>query len=350
MILKQILIIKSDELRNLVLAVPSFRMMRKTFPNSRISLLVDSKLISLIEKCPYIDECIGFDQSKRHQLRYILSSAQQLRNRKFDLSIDLQNTWRTHLLAFLAAIPRRFGYKRRIAGFLLTDSVEFDEAAITNVNPVQHQFEVLKRCGVIEFDDALELWTKPEDEISISQKFEEAGINSSQLIGLVIATDSRWTNKRWPIEQFLELSKLLIKNFNCQIILLGRREDQELGEVFDRSNLERVFNLIGKTTLPQLVALIKRLDVLITTDAVSLHIASACGTRTVSLFGPTDSKWNILPPSVHISLSKHLPCQPCRSPVCSNPQQFLCMREIEVDEVCKAVEKQLEFAGDSVIR
>ena len=337
---KRILITKLGAVGDLVLAVPSFRMVRKRFPNAHISLLVESKLLSLVQRCPYLDELIAFDRSRpREQWKRLFKLGKRLRDRSFDLSIDLQNNWRTHSLAFLARIPKRFGYKRGMAGFLLTHPVVFWDKSL---GPVEHQFQVLKRTGVMKFEDAIELWSEPADETYILDKLAEAKFNASKRrVGFVLGASPRWPTKQWPVGYFLELAERLVTKFDCQIVLLGTREGQELAQIFDQARLKQVLNLVGKTTLAQLVSLIKQLDVIVTGDTAPLHMASAFATKIVALFGPTDPKRHMPPGDDHIALVKHIPCQPCYSGTCANAEKLQCLREIGVEEVLEAIGKQL---------
>ena len=344
---KKILITKLGAIGDLVLAVPSFRMLKNRFPNASISLLVDSKLAPVIERCPYLDELITFDRAQRAgQWIRLFKLARRLRNRGFDLSVDLQNNWRTHLLSFLARIPKRYGYKRGISGFLLTHPVlTWDR----NLSPIEHQFQVLKRVGVVHYEDQAELWPQPEDDQYINQLFEKQGIaNTKPLVGLVLGASPRWATKRWATERFLELSRRLTERSHCQVALLGTAEDQDLAKMFEQAHLKHVFNFIGKTTLTQLISLIKRLNVLVTGDTAPLHMASAFETKIVALFGPTEPKRHMPPGKNHIALVKRIDCQPCYSGTCKNSELMLCLQKISVDEVFEAVQTQLAYEHRSI--
>jgi lipopolysaccharide heptosyltransferase II len=347
---KKILITKLGALGDLVLAVPSFRMIRKRFPSAHISLLVSSGLIPLVQRSPYLDELIPYDRPSpdgkmgkwaafKSQWNRIFKLAKRLRERHFDFSVDFQNNWRTHLISFLARIPKRYGYRRGIGGFLLTHPVIFWNR---NLNPVEHQFQVLKRVGIVHFEDQMELWPEAESEASVAQRFGEHQINHSKpIVGFVMGASPNWPTKSWPVERFAELAKRLIQR-ECQIVLIGTQEDRKLSESFEQTKLNGVLNLTGETNLTQLVSLIKRLDVLVTGDTAPLHIASACGTKIVAVFGPTEPKSHVPPGKDHTVLVKRIPCQPCYSGVCRNREKLLCLREISVREVLEAVEGELQ--------
>lgn len=338
---KRVLITKLGALGDLVLAVPSFRMIRRRFPEAHLALLVDSKLIPLMERCPYLDELICFNRKNQKQpWKQILSSSKKLRSESFDISIDFQNNWRTHWLAFLARIPMRYGYRKGWTGYLLTHPVlSWDR----ELSPVEHQFQVLKRAGVLNYDDRMELWTQPADDAHFADLFgKAAGRAPKSCIGFVLGASPKWATKQWPLDYFLKLAKRLTEELDCRIVLLGTGEDELLARAFKDINSGSVIDITGKTTLTQLPSSVKALDVIVTGDTAPLHIANAVGTKIVALFGPTEPKRHMPPGADHLVLVKRISCQPCYSGTCANQEKLKCLRDITVDEVFEAVARQLD--------
>lgn len=336
---KKILVAKLGATGDLILAVPSLRMIRKRFPRAWISLVVDKSLAPLVSHSPYIDEIIPSDRKRLPRFLYLLRLAKRIRREGFDLSVDLQNSKWTHALAFLAGIPERFGFQRGSFGFLLSRP---DRTFHIADSPVRHQFRILSKLGVTELDETLELWPDPEAQNRISVSLDGGGNGEGQkLIGLVIGSSLKWPTKRWPADHFRELCGRLLQSLDCRIVLIGAASDAPLAENFSCFPPEKVMNLLGKTSLADLVALVKRLDVLVTGDTAPLHIAAAFQTRVVALFGPTDPKRHMPPVSNAIVLKRSLPCQPCYKGICHYREKLACMTRISVDEVFRAVERQL---------
>ncbi|OGW88777.1 MAG: lipopolysaccharide heptosyltransferase II, partial [Omnitrophica bacterium RIFCSPHIGHO2_12_FULL_44_12] len=307
---KKILITKLGAMGDLVLAVPSFRMIRQRYPKAHISLLVEPKFVSMMQSNPYLDEIVTFDRRKhRTKWQRLLKVAKRLGKYNYDMSIDLQNNWKTHLISFLARIPKRFGFRRGWLGFLLTHPVV---ARDDRLPPVQHQYQILRRAGINQFDDTMELWTNPQADEVILERLRKQGYHASKpVVGFVVGASPNWQTKRWPLERFVELADRLIKKANCQIILIGADDDQELSKHFDQLESKNVFNFLGKTSMLELLSLIKRLDVMITGDTAPLHIGNAFGVKLVALFGPTEPKRHMPPGDEHIVLVKRITCQPC---------------------------------------
>jgi len=338
---KKILITKLGALGDLVLAVPSFRMVRHRFPEARMSLLVEAKLLPVIQRCPYLDDFICVNRSRGRRMAVELARvAKQIQRAGFDLSIDLQNNWRSYLVAFLGRIPRRYGYRRGLLGSLLTHPVlEWNR----DLAPVEHQFQVLKRAGVLRYDDTMELWSEPDQDRASAEILRNPSFASPPrpVVGLVLNSSPRWPTKQWPVERFSELARRLVKELDCTIVLLGTGGGQPLAQTFDGVAREYVVNLVGKTTLTQLTSSIKHLDALVTGDSAPLHIASAFGTKIVALFGPTEPRRHMPPGASHIALVKRIPCQPCYRGRCVNHETLKCLRDISVEEVFRAVARQL---------
>ncbi len=335
---KRILVIKLGALGDVILAGPSLRMIRKKFPQAHVSLLVDSRFSVVMSRCPYLNEVIPVDREKLKSWLSLAKLAKRLRHERFDLSIDFQNTKRTHGLVFLAGIPARYGFRRGLFGRLLNHpDLNFKEAD----SPVRHQFRVLSHLGVNQLEEELELWPDPESEAQVANWFEERGIASDgKVVGLAIGSSPRWPTKRWPIEYFHSLAKELVKKLGCRVILVGSPEDEALAKSFSMNGGE-VISFVGKTSLRDLVSLIKRINVLVTGDTAPLHVGSALGVPTVALFGPTDPRRHLPPGRKVTSIARRLPCQPCYKGNCRNSEELACLKKIGVEEVFEAVSKHL---------
>ncbi len=336
---KKILVIKLGAVGDVILAVPSLRMLRERFPKATISLLVDRKFSSLVSVSPYLDDVIPIDRERLHEWPYLFRLAKRLRREGFDVSVDLQNSKWTHLLAILSGIGERSGFRRGMFGFLLNRA---DWTYHVTDAPVKHQFRVLSKLGVRKLDETLELWPDSEAEKRAAEILPNGSAASQEkLVGLVLGSSPKWPTKRWPLENFQKLSERLIQELKCRIVLIGSSEEEGWTQPLAAANPDSVINLVGKTSLLDLVSVIKRLNVLVTGDTAPLHVAGAMNTKIVALFGPTDSKRHMPPSNGSIVLQRSLACQPCYRGVCHNPEKLACLTHISVKEVFEAVARQL---------
>lgn len=336
---KRILVIKLGAMGDLVLAVPSLRMLRKRYPDAGITLLVDKRLAPVVADCPYINDMILVDRKKMGNPLYLLKTARRIRQEGFDVSVDLHNNKYTHLLAYLGGAVQRYGFARGRWGFLLNRP---DQTFAVADTPVRHQFRVLSKVGVQEFDDSLELWPGREQVEKAEQALLSLGLKAdTRVIGFVMGSSPQWLTKRWPPECFKELAERLFDAHDARIVLFGSRDEADLGNIFRDFDADRVLNLIGQTGLEDLPAFFQKLHLVVSGDTALLHVAAAMDVPIVALFGPTDPKRHVPPARRINTLMKNVPCQPCYDGTCKEKDPMACMRRISVDEVFENCERLL---------
>ncbi|HRK61013.1 MAG TPA: lipopolysaccharide heptosyltransferase II [Candidatus Omnitrophota bacterium] len=337
---QKILLIKLGAAGDVILSVPSMRMLKKRYPQSRLTVMVDKNLGGLIANVPYVDDVVLVQRKKLSNFFYLLKTAKRLRAENFDFSIDLQNTKWTHFLAWLGGVKLRFGYKRGPFGFFLNrPDPTFDQAA----PPIQHQFRILSKAGVTELDQTLELESNAESEKRVDSFFAKIPMEeNTKVIGFVVGSSPSWPTKRWPLSYFEDLAGKILEKYDARILLIGSPDEQNIAELFNPAISPHIHNLVGQTQLEDLVALLKRCHVLVTGDTAPLHVASAVATPVVSFFGPTSPSRHMPPHEKATVLVKNLPCQPCYSGKCKNKEELACLKKISVQEVFLACVKYLK--------
>jgi heptosyltransferase-2 len=145
--------------------------------------------------------------------------------------------------------------------------------------------------------------------------------------------------KRWPAERFAEVTRKISQRIpNCCWLIFGSRSDAEFCARVAAQGTGRIINLAGKTTLRQLMALLKTCRVLLTNDSGPMHVAAALGTPVVALFGSTSPE--LTGPGQpgdprHRVIRNKVPCSPCFRRTC--PVDFRCMTGISVAQVEVAI-------------
>ncbi len=334
---KKILIIKIGAVGDCVLATPSLRAIRQKNPKAFIALLIGREGSQALKGCPYINEMIVYDRkSKDKGWRRFFKLANEVKGYGFEEVIDLQNNLRSHLLAYLSSAPKRFGYKKGRLWFLLNKRIGDVKFPIP---PVEHQFRVLGMLGIEKAASDLELWPTSDDENYIKELLEGEWVGEGQiLVGINPSASLRWVTKRWPLENFAQICDALTQE-KIRTILIGSKNDAELGAELSSLTKSKPVNLIGKTSLSESAALMKRLACLITSDSAPMHIAAAMNAPFIALFGPTEPLRHLPPAEDCIVITKNLKCAPCYKPACSD---IRCMREITVEEVLKAVKDMIK--------
>lgn len=336
-----------------VITIPAIRSIRHAFPDAHISLLVKPWVAEIFKENSDINEIILYDDRfKGFTGRFKL--AKKLRDKAFDKAIFLQNAFDAALIAWLAGIPERIGYKRDCRGLLLTRSVAVKKD-ILQQHQVYYYLNLLKSAGIEPADTQPYLYLTDDERRSarnlLSSFFDAdkgplVGINPGATFG---------SAKRWPPERFAELIIKVISRFNGRVVIFGSTSEVEIAdEIITEINRlkikmkiekigSRILVLAGKTNLRELAALISECDVFVTNDSGPMHMASALLVPTVAIFGSTDKTATGPYGEGHRVIAKDLPCAPCMKREC--PEGHLnCMTAVTPDEVFEAVREILPFA------
>lgn len=330
----KILIIKLSSMGDVILAIPSIKAIRKKFPKAHITVLVGIESSEILRNCPYIDSLII---SKRLKSLYdITNLGSLLREKYFDMVIDLQNSLKSHIVSWLGGIHKRFGYDNGKFSFLYNYKIK---GAKLPIPPVEHQFRLLSLLGISSDSYSLELWPQKEDFEYVKDFLNSHWVGDDQvLVGIHPGGSLKWQTKRWPIKNYAQLIDALAKE-HIRVVVTGSASDGPLVRELFLLTKAKPIDAVGKTSILELAALIKRCNVYISTDTAPMHVAASMGAPLIALFGPTDPIRHLPPAKDYTVIKKDIKCSPCYRPVCNNT---LCMNKIGVDEVLKTVKKYIK--------
>jgi heptosyltransferase-2 len=345
---KRILVIKLSAVGDVILSIPSLRALRETYPDAWITVLVGRKSRAIVRNCPYVDDVIVADEPPgKSRAASFFRTAAILAKEDFDIAVDLQNNKKSHLLAYLSGARIRAGHPNNKWSFFLNRPSANASVAMP---PIEHQFQVLKAVGVGAFDKRLELWPGRGEDENVRRFFASQWVSESQvLVGINPGSSLRWPTKQWPVENFAKLCDELAKR-NIRVVLTGSSDDEPLAESLMALTRNKPINAVGKTTITELAALIRRCRVFVSSDSAPMHVASSVDVPLIALFGPTDPKRHLVPPSRFQVFWKEVHCSPCYLRSC--PVGHICMKRITVQEVLDAVlrfvkEQRLGPAGSA---
>ncbi len=335
----KILVIKFSSIGDIILSTEGIRALRRRFPKSfyRISFLVGLPYKEILSRNPNIDELLVCDfKGKDKGLKGFLALAQRLRRGNFDIVVDLQNNRRSHLLAYLTMALDRYGYADRKFGFLLNHGVKDDKVLL---DPVSHQFRILKELNVELKDPHLELFPTAQDDREVEEFLKAQWLAANQkIIGINISASPRWESKVWPVEHMIRLCEELGRR-DIRVVITGTEADRHLAVTLTQNvkNL-KLIDACGRFSLNQLACLIKRCSVYISGDSAPLHVAACMDTPFVALFGPTNPERHVPPAEYYAIIKRNLACSPCYKSKCSHRR---CMKLITPEEVLQAIDQLL---------
>jgi heptosyltransferase-2 len=300
-----------------VMSLPALRAIRERFSTARISILAKPWVADLYGRESFIDEIIIYSGESPWR------TGHELRGRRFDCAILLQNAFEAAWIAWLARIPTRIGYKRDGRQLLLTRAVNVPKPGEIPRHERFYYLELLRRAGLI---DALPV----SSEIRLHRNSIP---NGKRVIG-VSPGAAYGTAKRWLPERFAEAAGALATERGASIALFGSKSERELcEEVALRLKGHQVTNYAGQTTLAQFIDLASGCELFLTNDSGSMHIASALGVPTVAIFGATDDT-TTGPTGSNARVIRHpVDCSPCLLREC--PIDHRCMTGVSTERVVK---------------
>ena len=333
---ERILIIKPSSLGDVVHTLPVLAALRRRWPDAHISWLVTPACAGLLEGHPLLDHVILFQRRRLGRIwrspaagAELADLSRSLRHGRFDLVIDLQGLFRSGWLAWQSRARCRVGLDsaRELARVVYTQRV----AADVNLHAVDRNMMLAEAVGCAT--DRVEF---PLPESPDARQYIDSLIPPEQPVA-VLLPGANWLTKRWPASRFAELVDPLERNLGLRCATAGGPETADLA-----AEIPAHYNLTGRTTLPQLVALLRRADLVIANDSGPMHIAAALGRPLVAVFGPT-SPQRSSPYRRDASVVRlDMPCSPCFSRRCSHRS---CLRWLEAQAVLAVAEEQLAQHG-----
>lgn len=278
-----------------------------------------------------------------------LALINRIRKEKFDIALDFSLDYRYSLLLKLLGVRKIVGFDYKGRGRFLTDKIKLK--GFNSTHMVEYYLSLVKFIDKeIKAGERMELFVGDSDSKWADGVLSRNGAALGDLlIGIAPGGGTSWGEdafrKHWPKEKFAFVGNEIMKEKKPRIILFGSIEEKPICDFIGSSIGKGVINLCGETTLGQFAALLKRCKLLIANDGGPLHMASALGVKTVSLFGPVDERvYGPYPfTSEHTAIKSDIECRPCYKDFrYKNCGDLKCLDAIEPLEVLEAVRSKLE--------
>jgi len=320
-----------------VMCEPALNQVRRLFPQAEITLLVKPAIADLLAQHPAVNRTLVYDDRGRHAgLMGKWTLAGLLRRHRFDLAVLFQNAFEAALIGVLAGIPRRFGYATDGRGLLLTDPVTVPPRD-SRKHQVEYYWDLLKPLGGQGTPPAPRLFVTSEESAAIDRRLADAGIGASDLVIGLNPGSTYGRAKRWLPDRYAEVVDRVAREAQaCSgtgvgLVILGAKGEEALGQAIARQVTVRTVVCSGRTTVRELLALVKRCQLFLTNDTGPMHVAAAFKVPLVAVFGPTD--WQTTSPfGVEAKLVRQpVSCAPCLLREC--PIDHRCMTGVTVEQV-----------------
>ena len=342
---KNILVNMLVNLGDVILTTSALDLIKKKFPDVKITALVKPVVKDAVIDNPVIDDVIIFDYKPKvstfKQTREMIS---EIRRRKFDLSISFDRKLRPALLTFMAGIPKRVGPskvfdddKSRVT-ILYTDVIEINHD-LNQTHQSETYQEIVRKFFQIEGHGT------PQFPRTFSLKANELLSRfAPNKFKIALCVKGTFPLKTWSKEYFVEVVDALSIKYDAEFFIVGAPDDKDYADEVIADMKVEVKNFCGETSLTDLAEIFRKIDLFITVDTGSAHIAATTGVKMVTVFGCTPLKrWHPINPNA-ISLTSNEPCCPCKVQPenCPSYPKPNCLYNVKPADVIKAAFELLD--------
>ena len=343
--MKNIIILNLTRMGDLIQSTSLFKKIKLVYPESRVTMLISSDFAEIAPFLPYIDEIKPIDLTGLSELlksnnfeftvevlKAVNAMFDGILSVKYDLAVNLSHDEFSVYFLYMLNSLKNIGI-----------SITREGAIISNDKMIAYMFSAVKnrKVSVLNLVDIYERCLNFGDKIHVNKIFldteninnsgacdvlKENGIDDDDIL-ISFAIGASTSLKKWRYDYFAELAKMLLAgNPKIKIILLGAKYDMEAGNYIEISVAnDRLINLTGKTSVSDLVYLVKRCSLLITHDTGTMHIGVAAGIKLIVIYtgnvgfletGPYSENQVLVVPDIGC-----FPCDfnlKCLNPVCKD--------------------------------
>jgi len=326
------LVIRFSSIGDIVLTSPVVRCLRQQVPDAEVHFLTKNGFRSIVEHNPYIDKVHILGDSFELMVH-------ELKIEEYDYVVDLHHNLRT-LRVKKALGTKSYSFKKlNVEKWLLTN---FKVDVLPKVHIVDRNFTTVLPFGVRNDDKGLDYFI-PESAV-----VPEKDIPAAHLAGFIaLVIGAAHNTKKLPLHKL----KALCEAIDHPIIILGGKEDREIGTAISSLDPVRLYNACGKFSLNESADLVRRSKLVISHDTGLMHIAAAFQKPIVSIWGNTVPKFGMYPyyggrssQRYDIFEINHLRCRPCsKIGYAKCPKgHFKCMEEIDVKAIAARVMERIK--------
>ena len=338
-------------LGDVILTTSAVALLKKAYPDARITMLVKQVERQAVVNNPFIDDVIVFDyKAKSNSFRQMLDMAHEIRDRHFDISFSFDRKLRPAILMFLAGVPVRVGADRIFddkpshVTWLYTKTVHIPHDLENTLQAETYQEIVRQYTGIKDHAQPVFADTTPENDAHVDELF--ASLPKAEHY-IALCVKGTFELKTWPKEYFVEVVKALADKYNVSFFITGAPGDKSYVDEVIADMPVPVANFCGHTSLTDLAAIFKRVDLFVTVDTGATHIAATTGVPMVTMYGCTSPKrWHPINKNAFVFTSEE-PCCPCkyRAEECPSNPKPNCLWHVKPEAVIKKCEEMLDEAG-----
>jgi len=338
---KNLLIVRTDRIGDVVLSLPLAGIVKKHYPDCRITFLVRNYTKDIVRDHPFIDDILVL--AEKNGKTKFFQNIKNISLKEYDCAIIVYPTFLISLIVFFSRIAQRIGTGFRWYSFLFNKKV-FVHRKFAEKHELEFNVDLLKEINIVQQitpeDISFDLRVNPVSKNEVDELLLKNGIKKDEPI-IIVHPGSGGSAVDLPLAKLREIIFLLSSKLNAQIILTGAKSEIDLCESLKIS--DSVKNFAGEFSLQQLVALISFADIFISNSTGPIHMAAAVGKYVVGFYpkilscsakrwGPYSTKSLIFTPEIN--------CENCTREKC---EKLNCMDSISVENVFVEINNIYKF-------
>ncbi|MDQ2799619.1 MAG: lipopolysaccharide heptosyltransferase II, partial [Armatimonadota bacterium] len=333
--MRKFLVVNMNYMGDALLTTPAIAALRQAYPEARIDTVVGAGAAAeVLRNNPDLDNIIP--RTAPGSWGRVAQIYRILRDGQYTDAIILPPLSAYAAAAWLARTPRRVGQSGRGMNRFLTElrqtrALHMAEAMLDTM-PLPPGAKANPRQLVVTVD--------ADSQAASDALMAEAGIAPGRPV-LAVNVGATRPQKRWFAASFAQTLDLLA-DMPCVLVGSGDEDTTLAAEVIELTQRAKPVNLVGRTSVKTLAAVLQRCDLLLSADSGPMHLATAVGTPTLALFGSTDPSVTGPFDTRSETIYKALPCAPCGNhPTCEG--RYDCLRAITPEEVAPATRRLLRL-------
>ncbi len=345
---RRVVLVLPNWVGDVVMATPAITALRQHFPHAELVGVCRPYVAEVLGGAPWLNELVLWDKrGPRSQRTWAV--ARRLRRQPPDLAVLFPNSLRAAILARLAGCRHVIGYARYGRYLLLHQRLvapRDDQGRWKPTPQIDLYNRLAEAAGTPPPGYRMRLFTTQQDEAQAQQVWQRLRLEQYARVVMFHPGAAFGAAKLWPVESFAQLARRCVQQLDSAVLVLSGPAEIELARRIVRA--ARSLHVYELGDVPRSIgltkALVRRADLLVSTDSGPRHFAAAFDRPVVTLFGPTHIAWTETYYARGVHLQKSVPCGPCQRRVCPL-RHHRCMRELTPEEVFAAVERLLDMAA-----
>lgn len=337
---RKILVIQTGDIGDVVWSIPTLIALKAAYPHAALFVLTRKPFGDLLADDPVVE---GIFQAGEDGPTAQIGLFMDLRRQHFDVLFDLRADGRGTMMAYLAKAKMKcalvypgMSLRNHVFTHLITEPPPLERRYGASMQSLR----IVRGFGIPETTYTPRLIVADTTRQKAFDLLRSDKLTADKA-WISVNPFSRWTYKEWGMDKWCDLISGIWERHGLPAVLVGSAAERERAEDLKKRARSPVYNFAGRTTLPEMAALLSLGRLHIGVDSAAPHIAAAVGTPAVAIYGPTDWRDWVLPDGLTSVVASDMHCAPCYQKGCDGSGKSLCLDALGVDSVMAAVGERL---------